>query len=73
MMIIIANIYWLFIMSGVLLAALIPILQFSKQKHTVVKLAQANTTSREAMIQTPESRTPEHPFLTAKLCCLYHS
>lgn len=49
-MIIIANIYWLLIMSGIPVAEIIPILQIREQGHTVINLAQAYTTSSEAMI-----------------------
>lgn len=48
-------------MSGVIFAAIIPILQIRKQA-TVVKLAQAYTTSGKAVIQIPGSRTPELTF-----------
>lgn len=49
-------------MSGVLLATFISILEIGKQRHTVVKLAQAYITSRGTVIQTPDSETSEHPF-----------
>lgn len=42
-------------MLGILVAETIPILQIRKQRHKVVELAQAYTTSIEAMIQTPVS------------------